>query len=238
MDSTERVSRYLSGQMEEQERLSFEAEAAADPSLAEELSLQRAMAILLNNKDKREARLAQLQALGTAYFQADTAAKPKSRLRALWPLGMAAAAAIALLLVWPFLFGPSLYESYAQHPQLALAEKSATAVDVAQAEAAFNRGDYAAAAPLLRAYNAQQPQDQLGLLYLGIAELELDQFDAARQRFLSLSDAAPDIRDYAEWYLALSYLKSGDKEECRARLQAIPDRSAFAEQAEALLGKL
>ena len=242
-NSTERVSRYLSGLMAADERQAFEADAAADPALAEELALQREMAGLLQGQARREARKQQLQALGQEYFPAQATLGQRAMLprrRLLWLATAAAAAVVALVLAWPFLFGPSLYEQYAQHPPLALAEKSTDAlIDWSATEKAFNTGDYATAAKLLEQYLAQQPADGQARLYLGIAELEMDRYEAARRHFLALSAAAdPALKDYADWYLALSYLKAGDEARCREVLEGIPASSALYRTAKELLRKL
>jgi hypothetical protein len=242
MDSTERIDRYLSGMMDEQERLDFEAEAASDPALAESLALQRDMEAFLQGKSRREARQQQLRALGLEYFKpeqgsAKTATLPRRRL--LWLAAAAAAAVIALILTWPSLFGPSLYEQYAQHPPLALAEKSTDGlVDWSATEAAFNTGDYTAAAAQLEQYLAQQPEDELARLYLGISALELDRIEEARHQFLSLAAADAAVKDYADWYLALSFLKTGDEERCRELLRAISPDSALFTRAAGLLQQL
>jgi len=238
-NSTERVSRLMAPD----ERQAFEADVAAKPALAEELALQREMAALLQGQAQREARRQQLQALSKEYFPTQATGSKRvmlPRRRLLWLATAAAAAVIALVLAWPFLFGPSLYEQYAQHPPLALAEKSAEAlVDWSATEKAFNSGDYTTAAALLEQYLSQQPGDDLARLYLGIAELELDRYDSARRHFLALSAAEdPALKDYADWYLALSYLKAGDEAGCREVLNVISPSSVLYRSAKELLGKL
>jgi predicted Zn-dependent protease len=241
MDNTERVSRYLSGLMEAEERRAFEADAAADPALAEELSLQREMAAFLRGREQREARRRQLRALGQEYFTpaASGGRLALSRLRRWWPALAAAAAIAGLILAWPYLFSPSLYEQYARHPPLALSEKSTDdPMDWSAAETAFNTGDYAAAAAILERYLAQRPEDELARLYLGIALLELDRFEEARRFFLSLADAEAALKDHADWYLALSYLKANDQARCRVLLRAIAPTSSLYGRAAELLKKL
>ena len=246
-DTIARIDRYLNGAMNAAEQAAFEAEVEADPSLATDLALQRDMSLFLQRKDRRAALQQELGNLGKDYFQttATTATEPPTakivpigRARLRW-LTVAAAAAVLLILVWPWLTSPSLYEQYAQHPPLALIEKSADApVDWSQTETAFNTGDCKTASAQLEEYLAQYPEDQLARLYLGICRIELDEGEAARELFSSLLTADVSIRDYAEWYLALSYLRAGEREACRAVLQDIAPASTLYARAQELLERL
>lgn len=231
MDNTARIDRYLSGDMEVGEKQAFESELASDPALAEELALQRDMAVFLQRKDRRSALKEQLKGLGNEYFKqpkepAKVVSLPRRRL--LWTVAASAAVVLALIVAWQFLFNPSLYDQYARYPALALAEKSTDGpMDWSRAEEAFNTGDYATAETLLAQYLDQFPGDQLALLYLGICRMELDRLDEARQIFRGLATADASIKDYADWYLALSFLKSGDKASCLEVLQQISPSSSL-----------
>lgn len=240
MNNIDRIDRYLSGAMEAEEKQQFELDLATDAQLAEDLALQRDMAVFLKNKTQRSALKSQLRGIGEEYFKApEQPAKvvqmpPRRR----WLWASAAAAAIVLLLVWQFLLSPTLYEQYAQYPPLALAEKASTANDWSQAETAFNTGDYATAETQLSEYLEQYPNDQLARLYLGICKMEQNQSTEAQQIFSNFATADASIRDYADWYLALNYLKSEDLQACREALQKIAPSSAFQAQAQDLLGRL
>jgi TolA-binding protein len=231
MDNTARIDRYLSGGMDAAEKQAFEAELATDAQLAEDLALQRDMDVFLRRQKQRKALQSQLEGMRGA----KTASLPRRRL--LWAAAISAAAALAFFVLRPALFGPS-YERYAQFPTLALAEKSAGAQDWSLAETAFNEGDYAAAAPLLEAYVAAFPADRQALLFLGICKMELDRHEEARQIFRSFSGDDPSLKDYADWYLALSFLKTKDIEACRAALEDISPESGFYEEARGLMRRL
>ncbi len=242
MDNTERIDRYLHGAMDAAEKQAFEAEAASNTQLAEELALQRDMERFLHRRAHRDALQAQLRGMDSAYFREET---PEVKLRALprrrllWIGVVAAAAALALFVLRPVLFGPTLYEQYAQYPSLSLAEKSASATtDWSKAEQAFNARDYAAAEPLLRSYVESFPEDMQARLFLGICQMESDRPDDARQTFRSFAQADASLRDYADWYLALSYLKTGDYAACRQVLEAVAPASAQYGKAKELLEKL
>lgn len=241
MDNTERIDRYLSGAMDAPEKQSFEAALAGDAQLAKDLAVQRDMARFLQRQAQKSALQTQLQGIGNDYFQTEqTSAKivplPRRRLFAI--ASAVAAAAVILLLLWQFWSAPSLYDEFAQHPPLALAEKSGNATDWSKTETAFQSGNFAAAETQLLAYTAQYPNDRQARLYLGICKMELNKTGEARQIFQGFADADASLKDFADWYLALSYLKTGDEASCRTALQAIAPASSFFERAQILIERL
>ncbi len=244
MDNTERIDRYLSGAMEAAEKAQFEAELATDTQLAKDLVVHRDMGQFLQQQTNRKALQEQLKAVGQDYFQ-PAQSPPKvvslSRRRMLALAGIAAAAAVILLILWPFWQSPTLYEQFAVHPPLSLAEKSAGVTDWSQTEKAFAAGDYATAETQLTQYLAAHPDDRLARIYLGICKTERNKTEEARPLFTGFEDADPALRDFATWCLALNYLKAGDNAACMAILNSIKPDSSFFDRAfalrESLIGK-
>ncbi|MBX2928664.1 MAG: tetratricopeptide repeat protein [Saprospiraceae bacterium] len=242
MDNTDRIDRYLTGTMDPAEKQAFEAEMAADAQLAEDLTLQRDMGAFLRRREHRNALQAQLRDIGRAHFQPEKKEAKTvsiSRRRILWIGAMAAAAGLALFLLRPLLFPPSLFDQYAEYPALALAQKSSAGpADWSAAEQAFNSEDYTTAEPVLEQYLAAYPTDMQAQLYLGICKMELDKHTEARQIFGALAQSGESFKDYAQWYLALSYLKSGDTAATQKTLDEIPDSSPFYKKAKELAARL
>ncbi len=242
MDNIDRIDRYLNGQMEAEEKKIFDAELAADTQLAEELALQCDMVDFLRRKDRRSLLQNELKDIGSDYFKtAQEPAKvvqiPRRRLR--WVMAASAAAVIALLIVWQFLLPSNFYNQYAEYAPLALSEKSATTtVDWSTTESAFNSGNYKTAETQLTQYFVEHPNDQLANLYLGICKMELNKLEEARQIFQSFTNADVSLKDYANWYLALSYLKAGDEANCRKILQRTTSASSLYGKVQALLKDL
>lgn len=244
MNNTEKIDRYLRGDLAETEKNAFETELAQDAELAAELALQKDLEQFLRKQDRRTALKGQLENIGKDFFQ-EAAKQETGRIVPLqrrpilrWAIGLAAT--IALLLVARFVFfQPSLYDQYGQHPPLAMIEKSNEVQDkLAAMEAAFNQKNYAQALPLLQAYVREKPEDLQAELYLGICLMETGQYSAARTIFTKISGGESSFVDYGQWYLALSYLKEGNKGECRKILQEVPAESEFAQKAQDLLKRL
>jgi predicted Zn-dependent protease len=239
MENSERLDKYLRGDMDAEEKAGFEAQLAKDTELAKALELQRDMELFLRRKTQRETLQKQLPAIGKDYFQPAQGAKviTMPRQRRLFLAAASLAAAIALFFMVKWALSPSLFDDYAQYPPLALIEKSAGA-DWSQAETAFNSNNFAEAERLLAQYIAEHPSDRLAELYLGICNMELDKITEAQAVFRSFTPEEADLKDYADWYLALSYLKAGDKARCRQALQQLSITSPFQQQAADLLKKL
>lgn len=244
MNNTEKIDRYLRGDLSESEKNAFEGEVTQDAELAAELALQKDMEQFLRKQDRRAALKGQLESIGETFFQ-EVSQPETGRIVPLhrrpvvrWVIGLAAAIALVLMARQVF-FQPNLYDQYSQYPPLAMIEKSnATQDKLAAMEAAFNQKDYTKALPLLQAYVQEKPEDLQAQLYLGICLLETGKYAAARDLFTKISSGESSFVDYGQWYLALSYLKEGNKAECRKVLQQVPAESEFLQKAQELLKRL
>ncbi|MDZ4679425.1 MAG: hypothetical protein SH848_01595 [Saprospiraceae bacterium] len=241
MDNTERIDRYLNGEMDTAEKQQFEQELADDAQLAKDLAVQRDMAHFLQHQTQKSALQKQLQGIGGEYFKIQQASGkiiPMPRRRLIGIASAVAAAAVILLLLWQFWSVPSLFDEFAQHPPLALSEKSGGATNWAETEVAFQSGDYAKAETQLVQYTDQFPNDRQARLYLGICKMELDKSAEARLIFQDFAGAEASLKDFADWYLALNELKSGNDAACRTALQTIEPASSFFDRAQLLLTRL
>ena len=125
------IEKYLQGELNEEEANAFRLRLQEDTALAEEYTLRKSMAIFLE-KDRNQASLQpQLEALGKTYFVEEKKAKVIPFYRNRLFIGLASAAAIALLLIfWNPFQSRSLYDQYAFHQPISLTEKS-TGTDLA-----------------------------------------------------------------------------------------------------------
>ena len=241
MDNTERIDRYLNGEMDTAEKQSFEAALAGDAQLAKDLAVQRDMAHFLQRQTQKSALQAQLKTVGGDYFiqhRAPGKIIPLPRKRLVGIASAVAAVAVILLLLWQFWSAPSLFDEFAKHPPLALSSKSAGPTNWAETETAFQSGDYAKAETQLAQYTTRFPEDGLARVYLGICKMELNKTAEARLIFQGFADADASLKDFADWNLALNELKSGNDAACRTALKAIAPASSFFDRAQLLLSRL
>lgn len=240
------IEEYLDGRLSEEARAALETRLAADEELAQALSLRRDMDRHLRKREKRAQLKSTLAELGQEFFKAETpaAAPGEARRIPLHRRWYAYAAAVLLLaaasIVLYLNLRPGLYEQYAQHAPLSLTVMSAEADALgARAEQAFNAGEYEDAYAALQDYVNAHPANNLARLYLGLSALETGRLDEALSIFNQIkTEAGGQWADYAQWYLALTYLKQGDKAACRTALEEIGDGSEWYEEARALLGRL
>ena len=148
-----------------------------------------------------------------------------------WKKYLAVAAVITLILVPAvFLFtdkNPTSEELFIAYyePYEEMLTSRGNSVDslgmlLADGMDAYNRGAYKLCSELLESYLAQQPEAHRVALYLGIAQLEINQQQSAESNF-KRAQLDPSFKQQAQWYQALSYLKFKDRDKARDVLTAI-----------------
>ncbi len=240
------IEEYLDGRLSPEARAELESRLATDQELAAALSLRREMNRNLMKRDRRIQLKTTLDELGDEFFGAEEMEKPSQpKVKRLLPRRswLAYAAAVAVLvtagLALYFNWRPSLYDRHAQHPPLALVQRSAQSDALAtRSEQYFNAKDYENAYQSLGRYIQIAPDNKLAKLYLGISALETDRFAEAQKIFTELRENGDQWQDYAQWYLALNYLKQGDRTASRNALNQINSDSEWYENAQVLLKKL
>ncbi len=223
--------------MNEQERRAFEKELKNNPELAAETAFLKDAYLYLQNRRKREALKENLQKAADQYRQKRGRVFQLGKKTAL-----SLAAALALLLCTIFLLKnlqtdsgkPPAYAELAQHSPLAFTQMGAEEENLSAAEQAFNAGNYAQAAKNLQRYLEAQPQDQLAQLYLAISLIETDRTEDARKLLTPLMQA-PDFRDKALWYMALSFIKENHPEQAKPWLEKISPAAKEYDIAQKLL---
>ena len=225
------IERYLGGDLPAAEARSVTARATTDPAFAAALEERRHLNAHLAAVAGEETLNITLKQLGSRYFtepEATVRSLPRRTGSLRWLAGLAAAAVVALLVIL-FLPGPggNPYEQFATHEPLALTERSDATADPTAAEAAYNRGDYAAAIPLLEAYLAQRSDDLRARLALGVSLLETDRDREAVAIFNEIAEGSSALAAYGNWYLALAAVKRGDDESALSFLDRIPATDAY-----------
>ncbi len=223
-ENTDRIiEQYLSGNLREEELEQFKNTLKSDQRLARRV------------KDL-QAIESGLHALGMDHLMQDMKKWEKDIKLSqppvtAWKKYLAVAAVITLILVPAVYFFTSksptseeLFLAYYEPYEEMLISRSNTSdslgILLAAGLDAYNRGAYQRCTDLLKSYLQQQPEAYRVALYLGIAQLEIDQKQSAEKNFL-LAQNDPAFEQQAQWYQALSYLKFGEIPKARDILQSI-----------------
>ena len=239
------IDDYFSGLLAPDEARQVEARASAETDFGAEFSLRRDMENYPRRAAARGAFQAQVAEIGQDFFSENAAQKtdnqPLVATRVNIRRWMAAAASLALLAVALWFFNTpqkSLYEQYAQHGPMALTVRGTADALADEAQAAFNAGDYARALTALTELTRQQPDNTIAQIYRAICLTELGQSVEARTVLAPIAAGQSALRGEAIWLSAMSYLKEGNRAECRRVLQGIGSEEARFAQAQQLLGLL
>ncbi|WP_116125583.1 tetratricopeptide repeat protein [Lewinella sp. IMCC34183] len=248
-EQQDRIDAYLSGRLADPS--AFERELEADPQLRSEMEATRlalqAVEVTehFNLKDrlrKLEAGLAPPQATPepAAAPEAPSARvvplNPRSRSRRWLPY---AAAALLLFLAGYFFLRPVpdvpaayAFSDVAPMDNIAYSvTKSGTGDPRAAAYAAYESGDYAAAA---RAFEALPEEQETDRFYLAQSLYGQGRYAEAAERFAELSMIAGfKLADEAEYYQAVSELNAGRPADGTAMLRRIANLPDHAMQADA-----
>ncbi len=115
---------------------------------------------------------------------------------------------------------------------------SFVADNLKQGMESYDKQDYKDAIKKLSAYYGLTKDANAGL-FLGISYL-LD--NQAEQSIAMLESTLPKLENVSQeagnWYLALAYLKVGDKVNCKRVLERLPANGLYSQQKEALLRKI
>lgn len=223
----ERIEAYLLNTMQAQQRLQFEEEMSGDSLLRNEVELQQKL----------------IAAVETGAFltpqQPDTAsAQPKirnDRFRFVWY----AAAVVAVLFVISLWFSrhqqpasQRLFVTYFQpDPGLPVQMSSTSAYIFYDGMVSYKEGDYIQAISKWEQVASEQGYSDTLHYYIGVARLNNNEPQAAQRHLTTVAAMEGAFRQKAVWYLALSYLRTGDDISTAQWLKQIPDD----ERAEGLL---
>jgi len=217
------IEDYLLNRLNDKDRMDFENALQQDEGLKKELELQ-ALIIKGARSNGRDQLKNRLQKIHQQEFP------PQAQTRRLWPL-LSKIAAVALLLIICGVYffkgeSPSAQQLFAQNYEaysLSLASRDvASDKSLARLNELYRQKNYKAALPLFDQALQNDSLNARMLIGAGICHLELNQPQAARNRFSAIIEAQ-DLRlqDMARWYTALSFLKEGQIKNAQTYLDQI-----------------
>ena len=103
---------------------------------------------------------------------------------------------------------------------------------------AYEQKDYQRASILFTEL-LRENEDEGMLMLLGNANLMLGKPELAQENFRAVIRLSDELNAAGKWYLALSYLKTGDVQQARELLQDLSETNApYADRAQNLLADL
>ena len=211
------VQKYLDNELSETEKKEVEERMKTDEAFAEEVASYQTL-------------LGGLEALGVESFQnrmnnwearhqqASSGGK-SPRQKRLVPFaryyGMAAVLLLLLIPLAYFMFfrtqqlsPEDLYAAYyAPYEEVIIDRDTGPGNKLERGMALYGQGKYEEASLLLNAYAEEMPDDTSLILYLGIIDLQKENFQGAMKHF-SRAESDPLMQEQARWYKGLTYLKT------------------------------
>ena len=229
---------YLQGELTIEERNSFEKEVSENPEFAAEFRTFKEVMVELQNKfghvQEREAFKENLSDISDKHFNKN---KPKVVKLKPWYYAAAASAAILFGLFFFNHNSDPNFEDFNQPEQAYFTERGDAALELKQAEDAFNSKNYKKAIPLFETILKQNKTAEIHYFY-GISLLEENQFVKAESVFNELKSGTSVYKNKAVWNLALSKLKQKDYKASKEILLTIPSDFEHYDKVEELLKEL
>jgi len=135
--------------------------------------------------------------------------------------------------------GPQMYAQYFEIDKINAIERESQNENLLELQQAFNNENYATALHKLNQLIKTDSNPEWRI-YRGISLLKLDRGIEARKDFMFVSDTKNILwGDQADWYLALSYLKTSNTSQARVLLESLSGdpEADFHMQAKELLAK-
>ena len=239
--SNQDIVNYVDGEMEAVEIKDFEQALLSDAGLQADLKLYQQVKGTLKSKlapDQADAEFkATLNQFNKQYFD-NKQAKPMAKIIAFNKVWYAAAILVIGLLVWAP-WNKNLYSKYAKTEMISFAERGNNDQPNLQAATdAFNAGKFADVENLLAPIVANDPANDMLRFYLGVSQLENGTIKIARENLAIVAAKESLLKYDATFYMALSYLKEKNKDECRLWLNKIPNDAANYAKAKELIEDL
>jgi tetratricopeptide (TPR) repeat protein len=247
------VARYIEGDMEVQEKESFEAQLQGDRELQtlvaayQNIHQTLKMKIAPAQEDQQvESTLAELnrQYFGGRGVTESAGQGNKTKAAKIVPLGryLKWLSIAAVLIIGLFIWAPwsaDLYEKYAISKEMSVAERGVGQAGLLEKAAAlYNTGDYPGARKLLEKEYQAKPEHSIVAYYYGITLIETGSYDKARTVLTVLYNGESVFKFDAAYSIGLSYIKQKNRQQALNWLKKIPQGTSHYAKARELTQKL
>jgi TolA-binding protein len=231
IDFSHFIERYITGEMGHDEKQWFEKELEGNRSLRAEVDLRKQTDLVLKSQDVMSLRN-KLSAIEKKRKEADVAPRSTSK-----PTYIKSAALITAILVigsMILLTGrktgsedliSNYYKTY-EPPTVQRSAQVAENPDFTIALEFYNTNDFANAALFFSKVVDNNPRDMQSILLSGVSNFEQQKYPEAKRSFVSVIDDNNNLFiETAKWYLALCYIRTGDKEKASGLLRTLASAS-------------
>ncbi len=231
------IERYLNKAMEKDELSWFRKEMKLNPSLAEDVKLQKEIGEAILN-EKTLAFRAQISSM----FEKEETGKPekdRTRLRIPHSVRVAVASLAALIMFGTGIYiythqtipSDKLFEMYYEPFDGLMNVRSGNsqvADLMVSAMQKYENREFESALLLFETVHATDMNNITSRFYSGIAYMETERFNFAEKAFSGIIDHNDNLFiEHAEWYLGLCYLKTGEKDKAQKLLKSIADSEGY-----------
>lgn len=232
---------YISNEMNEKDRLSFENQLLADSQLKEKFELYQQNNQFLATKFSAEKAdfESNLKTISKHYFEHEIKEDTKVFKLKRYYFAIAASVVFFLgLLVFLQNSNPE-YNDFNQHEIASFTvrnDSDESSIFLKEAQDFFNQKRYDLA---LKSFQKMLPlKNTEENLFYGITLLETDNLDEAKAVFVEIENGTSIYHHKATWYLALLALKENDLASCKLYLKRLPKNADDYEKAQKLLKNL
>jgi tetratricopeptide (TPR) repeat protein len=217
----ELIDSYISGQMDYKDVQEFESIIKNDDNLQAELSLIKE----LHEFQEFSVQEANLKATLNTIRN-----NPKPKGNVIKFLILFAIAACIFFLFHKTLNQGSVSDSYGPiamvEPLEIITKADNNFKDLRVMQDLYNSKEYKSAYPYLLSYLQSNPGDLDVILAKGIALMEMQKFSDAQDVFSQIEALNPRVKKY-KWYMAINYIKEGQKEKAKSLLNEIQAEKSY-----------
>ncbi|MBL4662750.1 MAG: hypothetical protein JKY22_04150 [Flavobacteriaceae bacterium] len=250
------LERYLNDQMTPEEKAQFEKEIDQSSELQELIELHEQVTVLDDEADwiTYKGDVSEIKKKIPLFENEETKAFSKKlrefqnnqmqttgRKPIVWKrlaVFSGVAASILLVLFFTIQRGDNLDQLYVAHSNWnelpSLTVKGNSVSDRTEIEQLFILKKYTEVVSNVKKITINsEEKDATLLLYQGVSQLELDQYENALQTFTELTKSNTIDHHKGYWYIAMVYLKQGNKETLIESLEVITSNSTFYKHTDA-----